>query len=389
MILFLSSILWKGQRQRPQHLAAGLARTEPVLFVEPMTLGQRPVTTPVEVERNVSVVSIPVIPYNARMAWIRRMAHIAGDTALVRSSVLAWQKRTLRKALDQFPNSVDLRVLLHDFLSMPLADSLSPRSIVFDYIDDVFGFTKLPDSARQIWLSALSDASAVTVTSPTLQRIVRNAAGVEAILVSNGVEYAHFANAGGERPGDLPPAGPPVVLYVGSVYPWLDFDLIDQTVHDCPEVQFVFIGQSHPDVATRLAHLAEQSNFTYLGFRPYKTLPGYMHHASAAIIPFLRNALTASVNPVKLYEQSAAGIPTVATAFSDDLDRFADRVFIARSRDEFPRRLREAIARRGDPAFQGVLQAFARENDWSVKVSTIEHLLHQNRTHEHADRPGG
>lgn len=388
MILFLSSVLWKGQRQRPQHLAAGLARTEPVLFVEPMTLGQRPYATPVEAERNVFVVSIPVIPYNARMAWIRGISHVLGTAAVSRDLVLLWQRRAIRNALGRFPKQGVLRVLLHDFLSMPLAKSLAPRSIVFDYIDDVFGFTKLPDSARQTWLAALTGSSAVTVTSPTLQRIVRTAAGVEAVLVSNGVEYSHFAAPGVQRPGDLPETGQPVVLYIGSVYPWLDFDLIDQTVRASPEIQFVFIGRSHPDVETRLAHLKRQANFTYLGFRPYETLPGYLHNAAAAIIPFLRNALTASVNPVKLYEQSAAGVPTVATAFSDDLDRFADRLFIARSRDEFPSRLREAIGRGADPAFQQALQAFGRENDWNVKVSTIENLLRQDPVHEHAHRPG-
>ncbi len=167
----------------------------------------------------------------------------------------------------------------------------------------------------------------------------------------------------------------PLVLYVGSVYPWLDFDLVAQTARTCPDLRFIFIGQSHPDVGKDLALLETLANFTYLGFRPYETLPAYLHSAAAAIIPFSRTALTAAVNPVKLYEQSAAGVPTVLTAFSEDLEQFADRLFIAHSQAEFSTRLREAIERGSNPAFRRALQAFAREHDWSVKVSAIEQLL--------------
>jgi len=361
---------------------------EPVLFVEPMTLGQRPSTTPVEVEHNVFVVSIPTIPHNARKAWIRRVSNVLGNAGSIRALVRVWQKGIIHAALRQLVGQGGVRVLLHDFLSMPLAVSLSPRSIVFDYIDESFGFTKFPPYARQTWLSALTGADAVTVTSPTLQRTVRTAAGVEASLVSNGVEFTRFASPGALLPGDLPPGGQPLVLYIGSVYPWLDFDLIDQTVHACPDIRFVFIGQSHPDVAKPLAQLSTHVNFTYLGFRPYETLPGYLHSAAAAIIPFSRTPLTAAVNPVKLYEQCAAGVPTVVTAFSDDLEEFSDRVLIARSQAEFPVRLREALARGADRAFRLSMQSFAREHDWSIKVAAIENLLRRDRGLVRADRPG-
>lgn len=375
MILLISSVLWKGQRQRPQHLAAGLARKEPVLFIEPMTLGQRPTLSPIQAEHNVFVVSIPVFPHNARKRWIRRASNFLSRAAILRAILCTFQKAIIRKALRQLPGRGKSRVLLHDFLGLPLAESLAPSRIVFDYIDDAFGFTSFPPYARKTWISALRRASAVTATAPRLKQIVDEAAGIESLVVSNGVDFERFASPDAPRPADLPPAGSPLVLYVGSVYPWLDFDLVEATVRACPDLQFVFVGQSHPDVGKNLALLETLGNFTYLGFRPYEALPAYLHSAAATIIPFARTPLTAAVNPVKLYEQSAAGVPTVLTPFSGDLEQFADRLLIARSQAEFSIRLREAIARGADPAFRRTLQAFAREHDWSVKVSAIENLL--------------
>lgn len=377
MILLISSVLWKGQRQRPQHLAAGLARKEPVLFIEPVTLGQRPTLAPISVEQNVYVVSIPVFPHNARKPWIRTASNTASSSALLRSSVCTLQKSIVRKALRALPGQGSIRVLLHDFLGLPLALSLSPERMVFDYMDDVFGFTHFPPYAEKTWLSALRHAHAVTVTAPRLKQIVDEAAGISSLVISNGVDFHRFASPGGSRPTDLSvAAGKPLVLYIGSVYPWLDFALIERTARACPELHFAFIGQSHPEVQEHLARLGALENFTYLGFRPYETLPAYLQSAAAAIIPFSRTPLTASVNPVKLYEQSAAGVPTVLTAFSEDLEQFADRLFIARSEADFPVRLREAIARGTDPAFRRSLQDFAREHDWSVKITAIEKLLY-------------
>jgi glycosyltransferase involved in cell wall biosynthesis len=387
MILIISSVLWKGQRQRPQHLAAGLARIEPVLFVEPMTLGQQPTLVPVQVEHNVFVVSIPTFPHNARKPWIRTLSNVLSRASFLRALMRAFQRAILRRALRQLPGQGGIRVLLHDFLCLPLAESFLPDCMVFDYIDDSFGFTRFPPYVRRTWLSTLRRADAVTVTSPTLQQIVGSAAGIEATLVTNGVEFERFASSDRPRPADLPPTGQPLVLYIGSVYPWLDFDLVKDTARACPEMQFVFIGQSHPDVGKHLAHLGSLGNFAYLGFRPYETLPAYLHSAAAAIIPFSRNPLTASVNPVKLYEQSAAGIPTVVTAFSDDLELLGGNIFIARSHADFPARLRDAIARGADPAFRHTLQSFARGHDWSIKISAIAGLLQQKTTHAHAARP--
>jgi hypothetical protein len=85
-----------------------------------------------------------------------------------------------------------------------------------------------------------------------------------------------------------------------------------------------------------------------------------------------------AVNPVKLYEYSAAGKPTVATNFSDDLAPFAGTVYIAQSKEEFVSFLRKAVERSTDASYISTLRLFAREHDWNMKTSVITHLIEQH-----------
>lgn len=98
------------------------------------------------------------------------------------------------------------------------------------------------------------------------------------------------------------------------------------------------------------------------------------------MIPFQKNELAAAVNPVKLYEYSAAGVPTVATDFSEDLLQYKDIISIARNREEFAEAVAQMQLKRRDAAFIQSLQAFARQHDWSTKASRILELLHANIT---------
>jgi glycosyltransferase involved in cell wall biosynthesis len=130
------------------------------------------------------------------------------------------------------------------------------------------------------------------------------------------------------RPPDLP-NNKPIVGYVGAVYPWFDFNLLNYLCQELPYLNFVVIGKDHPDVKYEIEKLKAHQNFHFLGYRDYRTTPKYLHNFSVAIIPFKGNILTEAVDPVKLYEYSAAGVPTICTNFSDDLDMFKDFIYIA------------------------------------------------------------
>jgi glycosyltransferase involved in cell wall biosynthesis len=376
-LLFLSDIAWDSLVQRPQHIATRMALTMRVLWVEPVTLGRRVLFTPVEIAPGLYRMMLPAFPLNARKRWIRRTAALASRLPFLRWAVRQAQRIMLRAGARTIGSGADdIVCLAQNFQLLAASEALKPRRVVFDYIDDVFGFAAWPAYVRSEWHAALERADAVTVTSPTLRRRVLEARSREVRIIRNGVEFSRFAAPSGPgRPADMPPAGTQVAGYVGSVYPWLDFGLLDRTIAAMGDITFVVIGPLHPSVASELARLTRHPNFRYLGLKPYPDVPAYMGSLDAAIIPFKRTLLTEGVNPVKLYEYSAAGVPTVATDFSDDTNEFADIVLIARTDAEFAAHLRTAVRRRTDRDFTRTLSAFASANDWDGRAREFSSLL--------------
>ena len=376
-VVFFSDIPWESLHQRPQHLAERLGRRSTVLWVEPATLGRRLNLTPKGVAPGVFGVTLPTLPLNARNRWIRALAVQMSKGRTVRRTVATIQRFLLTRALRCMHSGESaITCLVQNFQYMHLTDVFQPKCVVFDYIDDAFGFTKFPDFVRSEWLLALHRADTITVTSPTLRKRILEVCEREVKLVPNGVEFDRFAHPITiSRPSDLPLCNQPIIGYIGSIYPWLDFQLLDQTVDLMQDVQFVMIGQLHPDVASSLNRLQRHKNFSYLGLKPYAEVPAYVNSFDVGIIPFKRTLLTEAVNPVKFYEYSAAGVPTVVTDFSDDTVSLGDFVLVARSVEEFTRLIRDGVRRRGDSSFREHLRSFAKNNDWDSRAQDISDLL--------------
>jgi glycosyltransferase involved in cell wall biosynthesis len=165
------------------------------------------------------------------------------------------------------------------------------------------------------------------------------------------------------------------------VYAWLDFVLLEFLCLHAPELEVVVIGHDHPVTRTALRALSRFPNFSFLGLRPYAAVPAYLHAFDAGIIPFLRSPLTEGVNPVKLYEYSAAGLPIVATNFSSDLDAFRPLIAVCDTREEFLTSVRRVILLRRNAQHIGAAQLFARANDWQGKTREMIQLLTEHTSH--------
>jgi hypothetical protein len=88
--------------------------------------------------------------------------------------------------------------------------------------------------------------------------------------------------------------------------------LTPDTRHPTP-ASVVLIGKV--DVA--VSRLGKEKNIFILGPKPFQELPSYLAHFSIGLIPFVVNDLTKAVNPIKLREMLAAGVPVVSTALPE------------------------------------------------------------------------
>ncbi|MFQ6060672.1 MAG: glycosyltransferase, partial [Thermoplasmata archaeon] len=116
----------------------------------------------------------------------------------------------------------------------------------------------------------------------------------------------------------------------------------------------------------------EGPNIHFLGKRPYEQLPSYLRGIDVCIIPFEVNEITLSVDPIKIYEYLAAGKPVVST-FLPELQKFGDRVRIAKNREDFENQIREAL--REDGALVSKRIDLARSNTWEERARRISQII--------------
>lgn len=189
--------------------------------------------------------------------------------------------------------------------------------------------------------------------------------------VPHGVDFAHFAAAldGQTLPNDLRDIPEPRVGFFGLIHEWVDVELIRQLAARVP-FSFVLIG----DAKAKLDGFRGLANVFHLGRRPYESLPDYCRGFQAAIVPFRRTPLTQSVNPIKLREYAAAGLPVVSTDLPE-VRRCADIATCATDVESWVDALCAAVAKGGDMGERRKQSDRVRGDDWSVVSNRLCQLV--------------
>ena len=256
------------------------------------------------------------------------------------------------------------------------AAQISRAQIIYDYVDHLQAFSGNQTKLKHNHTHLIQIAELILATSvPLFQEVCRDRS--DAILCPNGVDYAHFAMNNNTRenpPEEIAPLlhdGSPIIGYSGALARWFDYDLLETTAHQRPDLQFLLIG---PDFDNSLpAKLLALPNLTWVGQKPYPVLPDYMHYFDVAMIPFRVNDLTHAVSPLKLFEYMAAGKPVVITPMEESM-RYSG-VLVAEDPQQFSMRLDEALELRADQDYLKTIQKVASENTWQVRAQQINQAL--------------
>jgi glycosyltransferase involved in cell wall biosynthesis len=112
-----------------------------------------------------------------------------------------------------------------------------------------------------------------------------------------------------------PPRSPKVVGYFGHFSDaWFDWDTLIYAAQKLPDVDFELIGWGISEPTGR--RLSELPNIRLPGIVPQNELHRFARHWWAGMIPFQPSAVSAAVDPLKIYEYLHLGLPTVVTGIS-------------------------------------------------------------------------
>ena len=197
----------------------------------------------------------------------------------------------------------------------------------------------------------------------------------DTVLMLHGVDYDHFASAwraAPPRPADLASVPPPIFGFFGAIQYWIDVALIAAVARLRPRYSFVLIGDCLHDVSA----LKGLPNVHLLGRRPNADLPSYCAAFAAGLIPFKRTALTRSVNPIKMYEYLAAGLPVVSTSLPE-VRRFDGPITTADVPESFAAACDRILATNYPGRRETISKVVERES-WHSKVEQLSAII-QNR----------
>jgi glycosyltransferase involved in cell wall biosynthesis len=162
----------------------------------------------------------------------------------------------------------------------------------------------------------------------------------------HGVDVLHFRQALDDStvvPADIESLPRPIIGFFGLIEEWIDLEAVAAAARSYPTWSFAMLGK----IAVDIRAYADVNNMHFLGPRPYSTLPAYCKGFDCAILPFRITDMTLHVNPLKLREYLAAGLPTVSTDLPE-VRGYGDLVRIAVDTNDFIAQIKTAIDTRLD-----------------------------------------
>ncbi|MFK5633432.1 MULTISPECIES: glycosyltransferase [unclassified Ornithinimicrobium] len=364
-LVVISLEAWDEVWRRNQHLVAGLLRVRPdlqVLFVEPPGDPVHAWRRKAPRDRGTGLRQVQDLEGAAGRLWafqgtkwLPRRVDPGGDTRRARRVVQVAEEL-----------GFDSPVLwVNDPQGAEVLDITGWRSL-YDITDDWLAAERPRREADRTAAQErrlLAHVDVVVVCSRALGS--KTTADKPARLIPNAVDTRAYAQVHA-RPPDLP--GLPYALYVGTLHrDRLDVDLCLETAKVVRGVgELVLLGPialGNDDVKALV-----EGGVRLLGGRPASSVPAYLQHAAALVVPHVQSDFTDSLDPIKAYEYQASGRPVVATAVPGFRDSASPMVHVRRA-DAFPQAVASLVA---DPP---VTSTRTGAPDWAERVADFAKVI--------------
>ncbi len=182
--------------------------------------------------------------------------------------------------------------------------------------------------------------------------------------ISTGVDFALFS-AKQPEPQDISEIPHPRFGFCGAIDRYkIDFRLVERLAELRPDWSWVYVGAIGMQDGTTFESLPHRPNLHYLGAKPQSEIPAYLQHFDVGTMPMNINDYTTGINPLKLYENYATGLPLVTTPLPFAVDE--PTVYVAESPELFITQCEKALADR--PEQSPKLIELAQANDWRQRA---------------------
>lgn len=364
---------WEGDPTSKKHIMRILSKHNRVLWVN--SIGMRRPTAAAgdvrrlvaklqrilsgvrQVEPNIFVMDPPVVP----------LPGVAAAERLNRVVLAAWLRHLCRRLGLH-------RLLIWTFLPNVnwLLGQLNERMVIYHCVDEYSEFSGVPKEVIVRMEQDLVRRADIVFTSAEKLCAERREMNPRTHFIPHGVDVSHFSKAL-EPATDVPPAvsalGKPIIGFFGLLADWVDLDMIGELARARPHWSFALVGKAQTD----LRPVQGLPNVHLLGQQPYAALPGYCRGFDVGVIPFRMNELTLRVNPLKLREYLAAGLPVVSTPLPEVV-RYQGVVHIAVNKEGFLKEIEAALEERSREQDRRRVESM-RSEGWEARVEEMSTIV--------------
>lgn len=370
-ILFLSLVDWYWTKQRPQHFAEILSKNYMVTYIcVKDLLMDRSLRGHEYNDSNLSKSSF-YINQNLKVIRISLLPKYKKYQTMVK--VNQWIYRLVLAHLDKKVN-FDFIYITHPNQYSKIPAKLRNKVMIYDCMDNYLEFGVVN---KDIFLrhenAILDQCRHIIVSSKALyQMLIERKNGIKGkvTIINNGVDLERFRleHIIKEEEDTIIRRNAQVkVGYIGTVSNWVDMDLIKKTALRHKDYDFYLIGPLDNNI-----NLPDIDNLIITGTQPYYTIPKILSHLDVAIMPFQKNELVLSVNPVKIYEYLSLGKPVVALKY-EETEAFGDLIYTYETDNEFDEKI-QAACQEDKSKYESRI-VFAKQNSWVSRVNDLAEIL--------------
>ncbi len=208
----------------------------------------------------------------------------------------------------------------------------------------------------------------------------KRAINPETHVAPHGVDHAAFAAALTDTtavPPDLAALPGPRLGFYGTIQDWVDLELLAEVARARPSWSIVLLGQVMVDTSP----VRGLGNVHLLGRKPHDQLAAYCKGFDVGLIPYRLGERMRFVNPIKLREYLAAGLPVVSTAVPEAVrmaaapdEAPAGAISIAGSAAEVVAAATAAMAA-DSPAARAARSAAMAGQSWAARVDRVARIV--------------
>jgi glycosyltransferase involved in cell wall biosynthesis len=321
---------------------------------------------PVKIKENLAIFAFPPILPASRYdaGWIKNF-NIRRFVSMIQKKYYPLTKKRNKKTVALVVTPYWYDIIKHLNFSM----------LCYDCIDDIKVFCKdkhisyFSDMQKKL----VEKSDLIIISAQKLKddiTTIRNDAPIE--YIANGVEFDMFAKQGNRTnvPDSMQRLPKPIIGFIGSLFKWIDIDLIKKSAIAHPNYSFVLVGPVHE------IKIPDLPNIYHLGPKPYESIPSYINAFDVCLIPFIADSLSDKVDPIKVYEYLALGKPVVAINLPE-LEKMRNFIYLAKDNNDFIKSINQAV-NENNPELKNQRIEYAKENSWERRVNNLINIINRH-----------